>query len=389
MGAYLSSPQTEKETDRYNDTHFRVGSSSMQGWRQHQEDAHKVILGFGKDREQLPACAGLFTVMDGHGGGDVSAYASTQLESAYSSVNVDENSDDSVYQNIIMGLDANIRQHFTQLASSNNDTSDDNEMQEMLDKELQEAKGTGMTKEKATQLMMKVLYLQQKSKVANNLSDSMGCTCVTSLIIPRTNADGELRYFVKATNSGDSRVLVWNQETDEVHGTRDHKPNDPEEKQRIEHAGGEVREMNAGGDRVQYRVNGNLNLCRALGDFEYKKRDDLSPELQMITSCPDVYSWECKEGDIVVLACDGIFDVKTNRQVIDFVRERINEKDLGTICEECMTDCLAEDPKQSHGIGGDNMTIMVIHLVGTESSESGSWPDNSPTTEETVEPMDT
>merc|ERR1719510_2794440 len=214
--------------------------------------------------------------MDGHGGGDVSAYASTQLESAYSSVNVDENSEDSVYQNIIMGLDANIRQHFTQLASSNNDTSDDNEMQEMLDKELQEAKGTGMTKEKATQLMMKVLYLQQKSKVANNLSDSMGCTCVTSLIIPRTNADGELRYFVKATNSGDSRVLVWNQETDEVHGTRDHKPNDPEERMRIENAGGEVVEQNTP-TRTQYRVNGNLNLCRALGDYEYKKRDDLSP----------------------------------------------------------------------------------------------------------------
>ena len=75
-----------------------------------------------------------------------------------------------------------------------------------------------------------------------------------------------------------------------------------------------MREMTAGGDRVQYRVNGNLNLCRALGDFEYKKRDDLGPEKQMITSCPDVYSWECKEGDIVVLACDGIFDVKTNRQ---------------------------------------------------------------------------
>eukprot|EP00493_Phyllostaurus_siculus_P019726 UN20040 len=111
-----------------------------------------------------------------------------------------------------MQLDANIRKHFTQLASNNGD-SNEPEMQEMLEKELQDAKNTGMTKEKATQLMMKVLYLQQKSKTSSNVSDSMGCTCVTSLIIPRQMQNGELRYHVKATNSGDSRVLVWNQET--------------------------------------------------------------------------------------------------------------------------------------------------------------------------------
>merc|ERR550517_1315820 len=106
-------------------------------------------------------------------------------------------------------------------------------------------------------------------------------------------------------------------------------------------------------------------------------RDDMPAEEQMITSCPDVYSWECEEGDIVVLACDGIFDVKTNQQVIDFVRERIEAKDLGTICEESMTDCLAEDPKISHGIGGDNMTIMVVHLVGSESEQAANFPRNS------------
>jgi len=363
----------------------------MQGWRQNQEDAHRVILGYGKnsnDKKKLPPCTGLFTVMDGHGGAEVSAYAATQLEAEFSKVGVDETVQDSVLQGIIMSLDANIRNHFSQLASSG-DNQDDHEMQAMLDQELSEAKSTGMTKEKATQLMMKVLYLQQKSKVHSNLSDSMGCTCVTSLIIPR-QINGETRYYVKATNSGDSRVLVWKQDTDEVFGTHDHKPNDPHEKQRIENAGGEVREMTAGGDRVQYRVNGNLNLCRALGDFEYKKRNDLPPQDQMITSCPDVYSWECKEGDIVVLACDGIFDVKTNREVIDFVRERIEMQDLGTICEECMTDCLADDPKISHGIGGDNMTIVVIHLTGTDSKKGKHWPENvAPEKEEDVQPADT
>lgn len=36
------------------------------------------------------------------------------------------------------------------------------------------------------------------------------------------------------------------------------------------------------------RVNGNLNLSRALGDLEYKQNTSLPPEEQMITANPDI-----------------------------------------------------------------------------------------------------
>jgi protein phosphatase 1G len=59
----------------------------------------------------------------------------------------------------------------------------------------------------------------------------------------------------------------------------DHKPDNPDEKKRIEKAGGFVSDG---------RVNGNLNLSRALGDLEYKRDDKLKSHEQLIIAVPDV-----------------------------------------------------------------------------------------------------
>lgn len=39
---------------------------------------------------------------------------------------------------------------------------------------------------------------------------------------------------------------------------------------------------------IEGRINGNLNLSRALGDMEYKKDTKLKPEDQIITAAPDL-----------------------------------------------------------------------------------------------------
>lgn len=54
------------------------------------------------------------------------------------------------------------------------------------------------------------------------------------------------------------------------------------------------------------RVNGNLALSRAIGDFEFKKKADLSPEQQIVTAFPDVVTHPLADGDeFLVVACDG------------------------------------------------------------------------------------
>ena len=70
--------------------------------------------------------------------------------------------------------------------------------------------------------------------------------------------------------------------------------------------GEKARICAAGGSVEAGRVNGNLALSRAIGDFGYKGRVDLPPEQQMVTAFPDVVIHEVSDDDeFFVIACDG------------------------------------------------------------------------------------
>ena len=56
--------------ERHGDKHFRVGVAEMNGWRNSMEDAHVVHMADGE---------GYFGVLDGHGGGECSAWCSQRL----------------------------------------------------------------------------------------------------------------------------------------------------------------------------------------------------------------------------------------------------------------------------------------------------------------------
>lgn len=171
-----------------------------------------------------------------------------------------------------------------------------------------------------------------------------GCTAVCAAI-----RNGKL----VVANAGDSRCILSRGGT-AVALTEDHKPTDPDEYARIAKAGGFVADG---------RVNGSLNLSRALGDLEYKQSKDLPPEEQMVTAAPDISQEELHEEDeFIILACDGIWDVLTNQDAVDFVRERLL---IGSspkeICEEMCDWCLAPDTSGC-GKGCDNMSVIIVVL---------------------------
>jgi len=165
---------------------------------------------------------------------------------------------------------------------------------------------------------------------------------------------------IYVANSGDSRTVLG------VKGRAkplsfDHKPQNEAEKARIQAAGGFV---DFG------RVNGNLALSRATGDFEFKKSADLPPEQQIVTAFPDVEIHEINGDDeFLVVACDGIWDVQSSQAVIEFVRRGIVAKqELSAICENMMDNCLASN-SDTGGVGCDNMTITIIGLLQGRTKE--------------------
>lgn len=96
---------------------------------------------------------------------------------------------------------------------------------------------------------------EQNSKLAFSIGpgSSSGCTAVVALLV------GTDLYVA---NAGDSRCVVCRKGTAEPMSF-DHKPEDKIEHDRIVNAGGRVTEDG--------RVNGGLNLSRAIGDHAYKK----------------------------------------------------------------------------------------------------------------------
>ncbi|GMF79453.1 unnamed protein product [Aspergillus oryzae] len=132
---------------------------------------------------------------------------------------------------------------------------------------------------------------------------------------------------------------------------------------------GEKARISAAGGFVDFgRVNGNLALSRAIGDFEFKKSPELAPEQQIVTAYPDVTVHELSDDDeFLVIAC--IWDCQSSQAVVEFVRRGIAAKqELYRICENMMDNCLASN-SETGGVGCDNMTMIIIGLLNGRTKE--------------------
>jgi hypothetical protein len=127
--------------------------------------------------------------------------------------------------------------------------------------------------------------------------------------------------------------------------SEDQKPSCAEEAARIVEAGGYV---------TNNRIFGQLAVARAMGDR------DLKEEVVGALTCePEIMQEQLRANDeFIVVACDGLFDVMSNQQVVDFVRERIAKKEaIKDICSAIIHKAINE----LHS--ADNVSVVIVRLV--------------------------
>jgi len=179
-------------------------------------------------------------------------------------------------------------------------------------------------------------------------------------------------------NAGDSRAVLCRM-GNAVDMSWDHKPAVPSELARIQRAGGYVLERRIGA-HVIHRVNGDLSLSRSIGDLQYKRNPNLPAKDQVVSCTPDVQTFRRQPGDeFMLIGCDGVWDVLSSQQAVDFVRPQVQRILAGqirpsTVVEAILDRCVSPDLTVTEGLGGDNMTLVLV--VFAAETYGPAWPQN-------------
>jgi serine/threonine protein phosphatase PrpC len=152
-------------------------------------------------------------------------------------------------------------------------------------------------------------------------------------------------------NTGDSRCVVCNKYNLATQLSKDHKPNYFEERDRIEGLNGKITF-----DGSDWRVK-DLSLSRAFGDI------DATP---YVTHRPQIFKYHLSNRDkFLILACDGLWDVLSNQEAINYVLECCN---YGKANKEINSINIAEKLanfaiKSGSSDNVDNVSIILIFLI--------------------------
>lgn len=165
---------------------------------------------------------------------------------------------------------------------------------------------------------------------------SSGTTALTAMIFGRS---------LLVANAGDCRAVLSRLGT-AVEMSKDHRPCCSRERKRVESLGGYIDDG---------YLNGQLGVTRALGDWHIegmKENNDQAgplsaePELKLITLT--------KEDEFLIIGSDGIWDVFTSQNAVDFTRRRLQEhNDVKLCCREMVEEAIKRGAV-------DNLTIVIV-----------------------------
>jgi serine/threonine protein phosphatase PrpC len=321
--------------------------SSMKGLRPRMEDAHIILTSIPVYEHESLADHSLFCVFDGHGGDFTSRFLEKMLTETLS-------------KRIELIEYAKLPDTGR---SSRSDVNGIQLLKKAIIKAFSEIDYSLLPQQRQKNRTL-IEGMQNIEGDDNNVTSFLsnyersGSTAIVVVLTPS---------HIVCANVGDSRAIL-RRASAAVPLSFDHKPSNIPERLRIERAGGLIKGK---------RIDGDLAVSRAFGDFVHKNNTTLNSTKQKVTCRPDVTICRRnkKNDQFLVLACDGIWDVISNDECSNLVNDGITlatrfPRDLGTICEEVIDESFIERRSR------DNMTVMIIgfrtglQLSGKNSSSS-------------------
>lgn len=306
-----------KKSEKYGNQRYKVSYSTEQGFRSYMEDEFFIAK-----NGDFCCC------FDGHGGAAVSRYLRKNL-----------------YANVQAFLPSSLN------SKRSDDTDGDNS---------DKPRTIGPTVEDYAAALQSALEKIDKEILRISHWSFQGSTAVVIWVHEEKMANAEdvskaeLNRTIIAANIGDSRAVLcrdnqaWNL-------TRDHKPNDPDEQERIEGLGGSViwcGDVDLSGQPIEergiYRVNGNLALSRAIGD---------RAERPHVTAEPEIIAVPVESGDeFIIIATDGLWDVMDSSDAVNYVKFALE----AGLKKESVAHQMVQEALRRGTF--DNVTVVIVWL---------------------------
>ncbi|KPA82317.1 protein phosphatase 2C-like protein [Leptomonas pyrrhocoris] len=186
-------------------------------------------------------------------------------------------------------------------------------------------------------------------------TNESGSVCAVALIIDDKLVVG---------NVGDCEAVLARDGKPVVLTVRHTIASNPSEEERVRGVGGKVCHNRVGHPNYNPAVV-SLAVTRAIGDAGFKLARYTDGKASGVIAVPDTTVTKLTDDDeFLVIGCDGLWDVMTYEEVVDFCYRRFQE---GMTAQ-----CIAEELAQAALAKGstDNVTAMLVHLTRREGLQS-------------------
>ena len=359
----MSEPNTTFGVSKGTSGEIQWAMASMQGWRIDMEDDHIILPDFTED-------LALFAIFDGHGGPEVARVAAKIYPSFLKSNEFCKKKD---YQRALLSsfekfdlfmMSPEGKKVFSASSSLNKEMelcAGCTAIVALIEKNWEMPEEWSETEVGVR--AYKDLDLRQKGQKWEDYQKKISESVFNT---QKKKKDKGKKWKIWLANAGDCRGLLIQNDHRVFALNEEHKPLDDRERKRIENAGGLV---------IKMRVDENLNLSRALGDFHYKSNFNLPFDQQLIISKPDIYELvvNTSEASYLFLGCDGVFeilsDLEISRQIFKRIISEQTKKKTESEDETSIIDEMKEVIKNEDKLENENK-IEEENLENLENQEN-------------------